>query len=305
MGAVVAGAIHAPLTAIVIIFELTGNYLVILPLMIACVLSSLLSTRLMRDSIYTKRLIRRGIDLSQTAAVNLFRSIRVRQVMDEEVSAIPEDLPLVRIIEQVIETDRLSYFVVDSEGRVQSVIQVKDLLALKGERDAASLLARDIAHPVEITVTPEDLLDRVYKAFEIEDVHELPVVESRDSRRIVGIVSRADVAAAYNEEVLKKEMDIGLETTLTTISHGRSLSLSDGLTLAEMEVPSPFIGKTIQEFGERYSPDLRIVLIRKEKISEGERSRDTIMPSTAYTFERGDTIVVMGGTEDVEKLRES
>jgi CIC family chloride channel protein len=304
MGAVVAGTIHAPLTAIVIVFELTGNYLVILPLMIACVLSSLLSKRLMRDSIYTKRLIRRGIDLSQAAAVNLFQSIRVRQVMNEEVSAIPEDLPLARIIERVVETDRLSYFVVDPEGRVRSVIHVRELLALKGERDATALLARDIAHPVEFTVTPEDSLDRVYKAFEIEDVHELPVVESEGSRKIVGVVSRADVAAAYNEEVLKKEMDIGLETTLTTVSHGRALSLGEGITLAEMDVPGVLVGRSIRDFGARHAPDLQIVLIRKERDKEGAQVREAIMPSASYVFERGDVLVVMGKEKDVKRLRE-
>jgi Trk K+ transport system NAD-binding subunit len=121
----------------------------------------------------------------------------------------------------------------------------------------------------------------------------------RESRH----ATRSPRNAPY-EEVLKKEMDIGLETTLTTVSHGRALSLGEGITLAEMDVPGVLVGRSIRDFGARHAPDLQIVLIRKERDKEGAQVREAIMPSASYVFERGDVLVVMGKEKDVKRLRE-
>ncbi|MCK5453125.1 MAG: chloride channel protein, partial [Calditrichia bacterium] len=77
MGAVVAGATHAPITAILIIFEMTGDYAIILPLMISAIIATVLTTKLKKESIYTLKLIRRGVDLFRGREVNILKALTV------------------------------------------------------------------------------------------------------------------------------------------------------------------------------------------------------------------------------------
>jgi CIC family chloride channel protein len=81
MGAVVGAATHAPITAILIIFELTGDYDIILPLMICCIIATLLATRIQKPSIYTMKLLRRGVDVHRGRAVNVLDNVSVRELV--------------------------------------------------------------------------------------------------------------------------------------------------------------------------------------------------------------------------------
>ena len=90
MGAVVAAATHAPITAIIMIFELTQNITIIPPLMAACVVSTLVSTYVQRDSIYTMKLRRRGIDLFEQEDQNVLKSLHVHDIVDRDPEVLPE-----------------------------------------------------------------------------------------------------------------------------------------------------------------------------------------------------------------------
>jgi CIC family chloride channel protein len=81
MGAIVAGVTQAPITAIIIIFELTGDYQIMLPLMISCVISSLITSKIKRNSIYTEKLSRRGINLHLGVEAKIMESTRVQELM--------------------------------------------------------------------------------------------------------------------------------------------------------------------------------------------------------------------------------
>ena len=101
MGAVVAGTTHGPLSAILILFEMTGNYRIILPLMIACILSSVAARQLFEDSIYTLKLARRGVNLRAGKEINVLSSIPVREAMNPDVETIPENLSLGKLAERI------------------------------------------------------------------------------------------------------------------------------------------------------------------------------------------------------------
>ena len=92
MGAVVAATTHAPITAILIIFELTNEYRVILPLMTSCIIATLLANRLHPESIYTLKLMRRGVNLRAGQDINLLRGVRVREVMRDKMTQFMIDI---------------------------------------------------------------------------------------------------------------------------------------------------------------------------------------------------------------------
>ncbi|MCP4657107.1 MAG: chloride channel protein, partial [bacterium] len=119
MGAVVAGATHAPITAILIIFELTSDYKLIVPLMGACIIATLVTTRLQRESIYTMKLIRRGIDVFRGKDINVLRSLRVSDVMSRQLVKVREHEPFGELLREVATHPHAYFYVVDTEDRLK------------------------------------------------------------------------------------------------------------------------------------------------------------------------------------------
>ncbi len=98
MGAMVAGTTHAPITAIIIIFEMSGNYKIILPMMITCILSTIVASSLKKGSIYTIKLLRRNVDISGGMEQNILRSMEVGRFMEERPPTVPESMKLLGLI---------------------------------------------------------------------------------------------------------------------------------------------------------------------------------------------------------------
>ncbi len=301
MGAVVSATTHAPLTAIVMIFELTGNYHIILPLMISCVLGSVVAGRIKEESIYTMKLVRRGVRIKSGYETNLFRTIRVREVMRREMETVDEDMPFEKLLSKVLRSKHLNFFVTDKDGRLRSVIFARDLRPyVYDSKRASGIRARDLAHELKFWVTGEDSLDVALKAFEREDINELPVVDSVKSRKIIGTIWQRDMAAAYNELVLKQNMAQGVELGIKFTDTTERIDLADGASMIEIEIPARFIGRTIKDIGKLYEHNLRIVFIKKIKPS-GEIK--TVLPKASYRFESGDRILVIGERDDIERWR--
>jgi CIC family chloride channel protein len=206
MGAVVAGTTHAPITAMIIIFELTSTYEIILPLMITCMLSTLITTSLKRDSIYTSKLARQGVEITQGWEQSVLRALKVRDVGSDHFVTVPEDMHLVDIVE-ILKRENVSYLhMVGNDGRLKGIISFSDIRsALQEEGLEYLVIARDVATTDIITISPSDSIqDALYKMGRNAISH-LPVVEEDDNRKIIGTLNKKDVIAVYNRAVLGKE----------------------------------------------------------------------------------------------------
>jgi CIC family chloride channel protein len=194
MAALLAGSAHAPLTAILLLFEMSDNYLVILPLMTASVISTVVSQRLMPDSIYTVGLARRGIVLRDHEDSTLLRRLRVADAMQPPVSVIPDTTTFDRIVRRVMQSDRLDFPVVDAEGHLTGVLSLDDLREfLRDDSLDHLLLARDCARPT-ITLRPQDTLLYALESLDQNSVHDVPVVSGE---KLVGSLRRGDVLRTY------------------------------------------------------------------------------------------------------------
>jgi CIC family chloride channel protein len=209
MGAVAAGAMHAPMTAILILFELTGDYRIMLPLMISCIISVLLTTRLKRESIYTMKLHRRGINVVHGREVNVLRSLKVEQAMKRDYETVPADAPLHELVNLTVNSPRPNFFVVDDDGCPLGVISVHDIRRIIFESDKLEslLVAYDLQVPISRRFVQSDTLDKVMKAFgEMNlDIDELPVVQEGDKKRLIGTVRKNDIIEIYSREVSKRD----------------------------------------------------------------------------------------------------
>lgn len=205
MGAVVAATTHGPLSAILILFEMTGDYKIILPLMITCILSTLVATRLLKESIYTFKLIRRGVNIRAGRDVNALQSISVRDVMNTNVETIHENLRLGQLAERISKSKYRSFPVVNYEGELTGILSYFDYREAFLDEDLIDLVvAKDLATRDVVTVSANESLYEALEKIASGDFSILPVVASKDSSRLLGVLSRRDIMNAYNTAVIKK-----------------------------------------------------------------------------------------------------
>lgn len=161
MGAVFAGAARAPITAVVILFELTGEYTIILPLMLAIVLAAGISHLVSRDTVYTRKLLRRGIDIDEPANLALRRE-PVSAFMSVPPAPITGDADLRRAAQLFLESATSHLPVVDDSGTYLGVVSSFDVMNALAADDQASV--RALVTPTE-PVGPDaplgDALDRL------------------------------------------------------------------------------------------------------------------------------------------------
>jgi CIC family chloride channel protein len=207
MGAVVAATTHGPLAAILILFEMTGDYKIILPLMFSCIVGAIASSQLLRDSIYTLKLARRGIDIKEGKEVNVLKSINVKEVMSHSVETIPEGCALETMADKISKSKFNSFPVLDVDHKLVGILSFNDYSEALFDEDLKHLVvAKDLATSRVVTVAANDNLYTALEKISREDFATLPVVAADDPGRMVGIISRRDIIGAYDKAVLKKSL---------------------------------------------------------------------------------------------------
>jgi len=203
MAAVFAGAAQAPISAILILFEMTGDYKIILPLMIACVISTLVLKRISRDSIYTLKLRRRGIDILKLKEKDLMEKIKVSEAMFKKVITVNESTSVRNAGLMLKSTSHRGFPVLDSNGRLKGMVTHQDINnALNSGRadiDVAEIMTKDL-----VLCFPEETLKDALEKLGERNIGRIPVVRLEDPGHLVGLITRKGIIAAYNQEFHKK-----------------------------------------------------------------------------------------------------
>jgi CIC family chloride channel protein len=209
MGALVAGTTHAPITAILIIFELTNDYKIILPLMMSCIISTLLASYLKKGSIYTIKLMKRGLDITGGFDQNILRNLRVGEFMSKETDIVSENATVGEIIKAFRTKDASYLHVIDANNQLAGIISFRDIRRILGEEEFnPHIFARDIATTDVITVTPTDNIQLALQLMSSKGVSRLPVVKEKNSRDLIGNLREKDLLIAYDKAVLQREIEM-------------------------------------------------------------------------------------------------
>lgn len=207
IGAFLAASTHAPMTAIFLLFEMTGNYLIIVPVMLTSIISTMVAKKFYKDSIDTVDFTREGIDIHEGRETAIMKSIRVGKAITEEVDFISEKANINHLLEIFRMAKGSFYFpVVDDSGKMTGIISMQDVKNIlhKTENERVCYLVGGICSRDVIMLTPNDSLYTAMQLFDIKGIEEIPVVEDLENRWVVGMLKRRDVIAAYNHEMLKK-----------------------------------------------------------------------------------------------------
>ncbi|MDY0351224.1 MAG: chloride channel protein [Desulfobulbaceae bacterium] len=206
IGAFLAASTHAPMTAIFLLFEMTGNYLIIIPIMITSILGSSIAKSLYQDSIDTVDFTREGINIHEGREVAIMKSIKVGKAITEEVDFISENANINHLLQLFrLAKDSFYFPVVNSKGRMVGVVSMQDVKnILHDEKQRVCYLVGAICSRDVIQLTPDDNLYDAMQLFDLKGIEEIPVVESHEDPWVLGMIKRRDVITAYNHEVLKR-----------------------------------------------------------------------------------------------------
>jgi len=194
MGAVFAGIVRAPITSVLIIFEMTGSYGLILPLMLSNMTAYALARRSRPTGIYDALLEQDGIHLPRPRRIG---EVSVGEVMSMEIEVIGASMPFDEIVERLRDTTQGALPVAGRDGEIIGLITLEDLRPLLGERELSPIaVAADICRPLPAVALPSDSLETALERMTAHGMDYLPVMASGSSPEIVGMLTLREILSA-------------------------------------------------------------------------------------------------------------
>lgn len=292
MAAVFAAAAHAPITAVIILFELTGDYQIILPLMLTVVIATLLAQKMMAgESIYTLKLSRRGVHLKSGQDIDVMDSVVVEDVMTRNIDTISSDSSLAEFSEKLTETHHHGLPVLDPEGKLWGIATITDLERSLEQNIPSNTPISNIGTDLSslLVAYPDESMGEALSRMGIRGVGRLPVVERGDNAHLLGLVRRADIIRAYNLALTRKA-DYQQRIERVKPKPGETtdyveLSLSSG---------DQVIGKKVKDVAGCLPEDSILISIN--------RAGKVIIPHGETTFQAGDLVTAFVREQDIEAL---
>ncbi|MHA2601081.1 MAG: chloride channel protein [Candidatus Thorarchaeota archaeon SMTZ1-83] len=201
MAALFAGAGRAPITCIVIIMEMTTDYSMILPLMIAVSTSFLVASSIEEESIYTLKLSRRGVRLRRGFYIGALKEAKVAQVMTEDPTVLNPEMTRNQVLRIVDETQHTKFPVVNGDGLVVGTLITEDLFCERD--DDCEPLVKDVMSTDFLHISPDSSMDSVLHAMLERNEGHAVVVDPRIPNVMVGFITKADVLKAYELAIVR------------------------------------------------------------------------------------------------------
>ena len=274
MAAVLAGAVHAPLTAVILLFEMTNDYRIILPLMFAVAVSLLVSQKMQKDSVYAMGLARHGIRIDRGRDLEVMGAITVGEAMCSDIDTIQENMTIPEAAEKLARTKHHGLPVINQDGMLIGIITVQDIENGEGE-----IVGDVCTREVELAF-PDETLNIALRRMSRRDVGRLPVVARENPRKLLGILRRQDIIHAY---------DIALTRRISQRHREASVRL-DALTPARLDITDVGV--------ESYSPAedkamKEIPFPRESVIASVRRGTQVFIPRGETVLRAGDILVVV------------
>jgi CIC family chloride channel protein len=196
MGAIFAAATRAPLTSIIMLFEMTRDYSLVLPLMTAVVISTIVARSLSRETIYTLKLVRRGIDIHQREKADILSGITAGEAMSRNFPTVSPATPIAQLMDQIHHTGHHGFPVVDEDGNFCGCVTLEDVETAMSKKNP-SLTVDDIATKSPIVAYPDQSIHEALSQFRGGDVGRIPVVSRDNPKKLLGVLRRHDIIRAY------------------------------------------------------------------------------------------------------------
>ncbi len=268
MATMYAATDRAPLTAILIVFEVTGsrNYGLVLPLMLAAALATFVTERFQPNSVQDAALARRGINIPKSGEVDILDTVPVGTVMNRSPARVRDTTPVGVVRDELAVRRSHGAPVVDKDGGLVGIITTTDL----NRAASPDTLVAEVMTPRPITVTADTPVSQAIERMAALGIGRLPVVDDNDPTRLVGLFRREEAVAAYH----------------------RALGSSTGTELHRSRLRL------------RTAPDVRFFEFRipAGSIADQRRVMDVSWPEgcTLVSVRRGTLVLVPAGTTELD-----
>jgi CIC family chloride channel protein len=303
MGGLLAGMTHAPLTAIMMIFEQTNNYQIVLPLMFVCIVSHFTTRVFKARSMEEESLHRGGVMLPTGLEAGVMQSLRVEDIMHDDVPAISHSVTFPRIVEQFLKEPYSNIYVVNSEGKFLGAIRLHSMKEMLHQGESlSSVIADDLVDESFHFVTPRQNLADAMDVFWKENAERLPVINNPAERKLIGWISKRDLLGVYSQEIMHKRQLLG-HFVVQEGDEKRDvfLELPEGFELRTVELPPHLGDRTIADLAPRTSYGVHVLAIKRRDPLTGRSL--TEMPESNTRLVVGDDLVVIGKSESIEQFR--
>lgn len=299
MSAMVGAATGGPLTAILILFEMTGQYQVILPLMLAGIGAALVYRSMMKDSIFTLKFTRRGQELHFGRESAILRSFHVQDIMEVNPVTIGLTDRLDHILKLFLDNQEEHYYVVDDDGKLCGMISIHDVKAILHEDNLGQvLIAADILRETPQSVFRRDDLEDCLLKLGHRDTADLPVLFGPEKPVLVGVITRQAIFEVYNREVLHQE-DKGIKLVTGEARMHDCVELPEQYKVQLFVPPAEWIGKTLMDLALRPRYNISVLAVKQRTLLGGKQNE---MPDPGRPLGEGDRLIIVGEAEDLDRL---
>ena len=195
MAAVLAGAVHSPLTAILLLFEMTHDYRIILPLMFSVIVSLLISRIIENDSVYMLGLTRKGIRIERGRDVEVLERIAVEEVMAEKPPFLRENMTVKQSLSYMNKHKIHGLPVLTTDGDLYGIVTMNDIHTAEANPNETigNICKRDVT-----TSYPDETIGAALRRMSVRDVGRMPIVARDNPKHLVGFLRRSDAIRAYD-----------------------------------------------------------------------------------------------------------
>lgn len=299
MAGLCSATTHAPITAVLMVFEMTRDYSLMLPLMLCSIVGSVIARLITSDSIYTARLRAKGhtdaTGIEELAMAQTF----VRDLLRRDATKVSDIETFDAIVEQFASARRGSVFVVDAHGALLGHVHLHDVKLYMNDPSLASVvIAGDLSRPTP-AVTADESLAQILPRFDDPELDELAVVDSFTSRRLVGRVTRRDVIACLSDEVLRTRQ-LRAKVRAGGQPGASYVELPPECEIARIAVNGALEGRALDSLELGSLGVIPLFVVRT--LTDGTERRDLAEPSTV--LEASCELVVLGPRSQLDALRD-
>ena len=289
MAAVLAGTVRAPVTAIMLLFEMTDDYHILLPMMVSVIVCVFLSEILEPESVYTLSLVRDGFRIRTQERVDILETLRVRDVMKPPPDVLKVTMTLEEAAQRMERVRAHGLPVVDEQGNLVGVLSVSDIeYAVTRDPNNIYRPIRDFCTYDLIVAYPDETVAQALRKMVRRDIGRLPVVDPENPRRMIGWLNRADIIRAY-------EMALMQQVTEQYKAEQVQLETMGGTPVIEVQLDarSPWVGKRVQDI-----PWPKEVLL-----ASIHRGREVLIPHGDTRLQPGDRLILITSPEAWETVQ--
>jgi len=279
MAALLAGAVHAPLTAVLLLFEMTRDYRIILPLMFAVIVSLLISQKLQRDSVYTLGLARKGVRLERGRDVDVLETVTVGEVMQDAPFTLQAADTLAKASEILIQTRHHGVPVVDNQNKLVGIFTLQDLDRKEPDTWGTRTVGEACTHNL-LVAFPDETIGAALRRMGGRDIGRLPVVARDNPSQLIGLLRRSDLARAYDAALTRR----------AALRHSVHQTRLDAVTPEKVKVVEVLVqpgsicaGKSLKDVS--WPPNSIVASLR--------RGPQVLIPRGDTVIKRGDLLVIV------------